>query len=59
MIQLDFFTDYEALEKEARIQAAMGEVRRRFGSAAIFKGKNLLEGATALERSQQIGGHRA
>ena len=59
MIQLDFFTDYEALEKEARIQVAMGEVRSRFGSAAIFKGKNLLEGATAIERSKQIGGHRA
>ena len=37
----------------------MGEVRRRFGAGALFKGKNLLEGSTALERGQQIGGHRA
>ena len=35
-------------EVEADIQAAMGEIRRRYGSAAVFKGKDLLEGATAL-----------
>ncbi len=59
IVQLDLFTDYDALEKETRIQVAMGEIRRRYGSAAVFKGKDLLEGATALERSRQIGGHRA
>ena len=58
-VQLDLFTDYGALEKERRIQAAMGEVRRRFGANSVFKGINLLEGGTALERNQQIGGHRA
>jgi ligand-binding sensor domain-containing protein len=25
----------------------------------VFKGMNMLEGATTLERNQQIGGHRA
>jgi DNA polymerase V len=59
MIQLDLFTDYEILQKEKQIQAAMGDVRRRFGTNAIFKGMNLMEGATALERNRQIGGHRA
>ena len=58
-VQLDLFTDYGALEKERRIQAAMGEVRRRFGANSVFKGISLLEGGTALERNQQIGGHRA
>ena len=58
-VQLSLFTDYAALEKEAAVQAAMGEVRRRFGPGALFKGKNLLEGSTALERGMQIGGHRA
>ena len=58
-VQLDLFTDYRALEKEKRVQAAMGEVRRRFGANSVFKGINLLEGGTALERNQQIGGHRA
>jgi len=57
--QLDLFTDYDALEKEKRIQRAMLEVRRRFGPNAVFKGINLLDGATTLERNTQIGGHKA
>ena len=58
-IQLDLFTDYQALDREKRIQGAMLEVRMRFGANAVFNGKNLMEGATTLERNQQIGGHRA
>ena len=57
--QLDFFTDYNALEKEKRIQRAMTEVRKKYGANAIFKGINLMEGATTLERNMQIGGHKA
>ena len=59
MFQLNLFTDYDMLEREKRIQRAMLEVRKRYGAGAVFKGMNLLEGATALERSRQIGGHRA
>ncbi len=58
-IQLDLFTDYQALDKERRIQRAMLEVRMKYGTNALFKGMNLLEGATTLERNQQIGGHKA
>ena len=57
--QLDLFTDYDALEKERRIQGAMLAIRSRYGPAAVVRGMNLLEGATAIERSRQIGGHRA
>jgi DNA polymerase V len=57
--QLDMFTDYDALEKEKKIQSAMLEVRTKYGANALFTGKNLLEGATTLERNMQIGGHRA
>ena len=57
--QMDLFTDYEALEKEKKIQRAMLEVRKRYGANAVFKGLNLREGATTLERNQQIGGHKA
>lgn len=57
--QLDLFTDYDALDKERRIQRAMLEVRLKHGPNAIFKGMNLLDGATTLERNLQIGGHRA
>ncbi len=58
-LQLDLFTDPEALEKEKHLQRAMLEVRGKFGLNAVFKGNSLLEGANQLERNQQIGGHRA
>ena len=61
-VQLDMFTDYAALEREEHLQRALLEVRRKYGITtpkALMKGKNLLEGATAVERSQQIGGHKA
>ena len=59
-VQLDFFTDYEAQEREERLQRVMLDVRRKYGAGkALIKGKNLVEGATAIERSKQIGGHRA
>ncbi|MBR2748322.1 MAG: hypothetical protein IKD97_00345, partial [Firmicutes bacterium] len=59
VFQLDMFTDYKALEKEKRMQAAMMEVRGRYGANAILKGNNFIEGATMRERNEQIGGHRA
>ncbi|MCR4876314.1 MAG: DNA methylase [Clostridiales bacterium] len=58
-MQLDFFTDYDRLDRERRIQGAMAEVRKKFGVNSLFRGVNLLKGATALERNLQIGGHRA
>lgn len=57
--QMNLFVDYEALAREKRLQGALREVRAKHGSNAVFTGKNLLEGATQLERNQQIGGHRA
>jgi len=69
-IQLDLFTDYEALEKERqkekaildkerRMQEAQLKIKQRFGKNAILKGLNFEEGATAKERNEQIGGHKA
>ena len=58
-VQLDIFTDYAAQEREERLQRALLEVRRKYSAPrALIKGKNMLEGATAIERSQQIGGHK-
>ena len=59
VFQLNMFIDYEALERDRRLQGAMLEVRKKFGTNALFKGMNLLDGATTLERNQQIGGHKA
>ncbi len=59
MYQMDLFTDYELLDKEKKIHAALLEVRTRYGANAVLKGMNLLEGATTKMRNEQIGGHRA
>ena len=59
MYQMNLFIDYDALERDRRLMGAMLEVHRKYGANAIFKGMNLLEGATSLERNQQIGGHKA
>jgi DNA polymerase V len=57
--QMDFFIDYAALTREKKLQGAVADIRSRFGRNALFTGKNLLKGATQLERNAQIGGHRA
>jgi DNA polymerase V len=41
------------------MQKAVLEIQKRFGKNAIIKGMNLEEGATAIERNSQIGGHKA
>ncbi|MCR5420046.1 MAG: DNA methylase [Lachnospiraceae bacterium] len=57
--QMDLFTDYEALDKEKQLHAALLEVRTKYGANALLKGINLLECATTRMRNDQIGGHRA
>ena len=68
--QLDLFTDYEEkaqqdkkkakdLAKERKVQEALLDIKAKFGKNAILKGLNFEEGATAKERNQQIGGHKA
>lgn len=59
MYQVNMFVDYEALDRDRKLTAAMLEVRRKYGANAVFKGMNMLEGATTLERNMQIGGHKA
>lgn len=68
-VQLDLFTDYEALErqqraeeealvKERRRQEAILKLRKQFGKNSILRGLNYGDGATQRDRNQQIGGHR-
>lgn len=47
------------LEREKRMQKAMLTIKKKFGKNAILKGMNLEEGATAKDRNEQIGGHKA
>lgn len=59
MYQLDLFTDYDALDKERRLQRALIEVRQKYGPNSLLRGFNYLEGGTARQRNLQIGGHKA
>ena len=55
----DLFTDVRELKKEKDMTKTVLNIKNKFGKNAIFKAMNLEEGATALERNKQIGGHRA
>ena len=57
--QLDLFTDTRAAEQEKSLQRAMLRLRKRYGKNAVLRGHDLQEGATAIQRNSQIGGHRA
>ncbi len=68
--QLSLFTDYAdvqakreeeeaGFEREKKIQKAMLEIKKKYGKNAVLKGMNLEEGATTLDRNNQIGGHKA
>lgn len=51
--------DQEQLKKEKNIQKAVLDIKKKFGKNAILKGMSLQEGATAIDRNNQIGGHKA
>lgn len=68
--QIDLFTDYEALQatreqeerelaREKKRQEAVLSIKKKYGKNAILKGMNLEDGATAMDRNRQIGGHKA
>lgn len=68
--QLDFFTDYEELQEkmqreaeealtENSLQKAVIGIKKKYGKNAVLRGMNFEEGATAIERNGQVGGHKA
>ena len=57
--QFVLFTDFEQAAKEKNLQLAELSIKSRYGKNAILKGTNFLENATARERNEQVGGHRA
>lgn len=67
--QADIFTDYEEeearraerraeLAKEENLQKTVLTIHKKYGKNALIKGMDLKEGATAIERNGQIGGHK-
>ena len=66
MEQLDLFSDPEAKQRREEARArekrrlqAMLHIKKKYGKNAIFRGMDLEDGATARERNNQIGGHKA
>ena len=64
--QINLFVDYNEVSKnrkkekaEREIQKAMLGIKEKYGKNMIIKGMNLEEGATMMERNNQIGGHKA
>lgn len=64
--QLDLFGLLETQERhnrqdeqEEKRQSAILHIQNKYGKNAILKGTSLLDGATAMDRNRQIGGHRA
>lgn len=68
--QLDLFTDYDEikekekekkiyLKKERTLQKTIIDLKKRYGKNAVIKGNNLQDGATTIDRNNQIGGHKA
>ena len=61
--QLDLFSKPENpdadIQREHNRQKTVLTIKKRFGKNAIVRGMNLEEGATAMDRNRQIGGHKA
>ena len=51
--------EQESLKKEHQLQEAILSIKDRYGKNAILKGMNFREGATTIERNEQVGGHKA
>ena len=66
--QYDIFSNIEEQEKKTRdevnrikedkkIQEVLLGIKNKYGKNSIIKGMNLIEGATAMDRNRQVGGH--
>ena len=69
-VQLDLFSDIRQEDAEKQAESAMDEKERKlqmatlavhgkYGKNALLKAMSLQDGATAMLRNRQVGGHRA
>ena len=60
--QLNLFFDDKLIEsekEEKKLQKVLLSLREKYGKNLVLKGMNLEEGATTIERNNQIGGHKS
>lgn len=67
--QFDLFSDSEEESKieeenlkneraERKVQMAILNIKNKYGKNSILKGMNLQDGATTIDRNNQVGGHK-
>ena len=63
--QLDLFSspkandiNKEELEKEKELQRALLSIKKKYGKNSIVKGMDLMDGATTIQRNNEVGGHK-
>ena len=57
LIKVAYPTAYKDMDNASK-QATVN-IRKKYGKSAVLKGINLQEGATTIDRNNQIGGHKA
>ena len=64
--QMNLLIDYNEIDKQRKkeeaeksLQKSILNIKSRYGKNAIFKGMNLSQAGTTIERNGQIGGHRS
>lgn len=56
--QMTLFDEEDGETRDVTIQETLNKIQYKYGKNAVFKGMDLEESATTLERNEQIGGHR-
>lgn len=57
-IQLDLFEQAQDTLHRLQLEKTVDQVRSRYGYSSLVQASSLLDGATAIDRSHLIGGHR-
>lgn len=63
--QIDLFNNYKEVEanknkekKERNLQRSILDIKKKYGKNVILKGMNFEDGATTIERNEEVGGHK-
>ena len=61
VLQIDLFNpvDLSRENNEKKVTNAIIGIKKKYGKNAILRGIDLVDGATGVDRNNQIGGHRA
>lgn len=58
-MQLDLFEDPDMQLQSMKLDTVIDKIRNRYGFKALMRASSLSEGATALARTDLVGGHKA